>query len=76
MFYDGDLQSGIAHALSQSKLLACFVTGSRAPMFLLWHRWLMSTVKLDDAQESLLWEEDYLQDDAVYTPHAAALKYG
>ena len=27
MFYDGDLQSGIAQAVGQSKMVACFVTG-------------------------------------------------
>lgn len=66
MFHDGDLQSGIALALSQSKLLACFVTGPHASIYLLWHGWLMRMVKPDGAQESSLWEEDYLQDDTVY----------
>lgn len=28
MFFDGDLQSGIALALSQSKSVACFVKGA------------------------------------------------
>lgn len=27
MFYDGDLQSGIALALEDSKLVACFIKG-------------------------------------------------
>jgi hypothetical protein len=29
MFYSEDLQSGIAQAMSQSKMVACFVTGMR-----------------------------------------------
>jgi hypothetical protein len=28
MFYEGDLQSGIAKAVQESKLVACFVTGN------------------------------------------------
>lgn len=28
MFHDGDLQSGIALALTEAKLVACFVTGA------------------------------------------------
>ena len=30
MFYDGDLQSGIALALKESKLVVCFVKGPPA----------------------------------------------
>ena len=33
MFYDGDLQSGIALALAESKLVGCFVR-SEPPTFL------------------------------------------
>ena len=29
MFYEGDLQSGIAKAVQESKLVACFVTGNQ-----------------------------------------------
>lgn len=76
MFHDGDLQSGITTALSQSKLLVCFVTGLRLPMGLLLHRWLMRILKLDGTQESSLWEEDYLHDDTVYTAYGVAPRDG
>lgn len=66
MFHDGDLQSGIALALSHTKLLACLVIGLRAPFCLLWHGWLIQSLKLDDTHESSLWEEDYLQDVTVH----------
>ncbi|KAG0650239.1 ubx domain-containing 7 [Hyphodiscus hymeniophilus] len=62
MFYNGDLQSGIAKAVQQSKLVACFVWGifhhvPRKPRVL--------TMCPDDSEESKLWENDYLQDGTL-----------
>ncbi|KAM3064968.1 hypothetical protein ACMFMF_011583 [Clarireedia jacksonii] len=48
MFYSGDLSSGINQALSESKVVACFVTSN------LGH--------IDHNEESQLWENDFLND--------------
>ena len=36
----------------------------------------MRNMKLDDTQESSLWEDEYLQDDMVYTVYVIAPKDG
>lgn len=74
MFHNGDLQSGIALALSHTKLLACFVAGLRASTCLLWRGWLIRALKSDDTQESSLWEQDYLQDITVHTVYVLAMR--
>ena len=63
MFYEGDLQSGISKAVQESKFIACFVSG-QCPSH---SRDLMLTgnVSSDDEEESMLWENEYLQDEAV-----------
>jgi len=64
MFYEGDLQSGIAKAVQESKLVVCFVTGNVARV----HGWICTceaNICADDGEESLIWENDFLQDDIV-----------
>jgi hypothetical protein len=62
MFYEGDLQSGIIKAVQESKLVACFVTGIYPPHSTLFHT---DNVSSDDGEESTLWENDFLQEEAV-----------
>ncbi len=67
MFYEGDLRSGIASALEQSKSVACFVAGQTETLsacptppddFLL---------VLGEDAESVTWENEYLHDPEVPT---------
>ena len=65
MFHSGDLQSGIAQALTESKLVACFVRGK---LFLLDERIAGNNLRVsDDSNESALWENDFLRDQDVYS---------
>ena len=62
MFYEGDLQSGIGKAVQESKLVACFVTGTfRIRDF----GEFLLTMCPDDTEESQLWENEFLQADGV-----------
>ena len=64
MFHKGDLQSGIAQALADSKLIACFVSGG----FRIIHSFRRASTNLyllDDAEQSILWEDEFLQDQEV-----------
>ena len=61
MFYKGDVQSGIAKAVQESKFVACFVTGIYTPST----RVLWLTRCPDDGKESRIWENEFLQEEAV-----------
>jgi hypothetical protein len=79
MFYQGDLQSGIAKALQESKLVACFVTGTVVTFNLYYPRFPNTSLDLyylslrdplltlwpDDGEESRMWENDFLEDPSV-----------
>ena len=64
MFHEGDLQSGIAKAVADSKAVLCFVHGMsshRLPWFP-WRKWTdMTDYDLDGSELSQLWEDEYLQ---------------
>jgi hypothetical protein len=59
MFHQGDLQSGIASAMQQSKAVLCFVHG------LLNLRWSASKTDAcsDDTTNSQAWENTILNDE-------------
>ena len=63
MFYHGDLQSGIALALSESKLVCCFVR-SKPWCPIQWHK-LTCPREQDESEESDLWETEFLEDSEV-----------
>lgn len=65
MFFEEDLQSGIALALSESKCVACFIKGgSLLTPFEFGYR--LSGEGDDDVQSSL-WEDDFLKDEQITT---------
>ena len=65
MFYEGDLQSGIAKAIQEARLLACFLTGSmKSPADTSFDRSYLLT---GDDQESRRWENEYLRKAEVIT---------
>ncbi len=67
MFYEGDLQSGIAKAVQEAKLVGCFVTGRDYTTQHLRPFQLLGTehVASDEGEESQLWETNFLQEDPV-----------
>lgn len=67
MFYDGDLQSGIAKAVQESKLVLCFVTGTYLPNDNM-HSIRFADTNSDENEESQLWENEFLQQEEVSRP--------
>lgn len=64
MFFDGDLQTGVALALEQSRVVVCFVTGLSLTRW----TWRQLTVSQGANDLSRLWENEYLQDKEVEFP--------
>lgn len=64
MFHQGDLQSGIALAIQQSKSVACFVRGTRSTPSCV-DESTHSNRTLDDDRESSEWENEWLQEEQV-----------
>jgi hypothetical protein len=67
MFYEGDLQSGIALALAESKLVACFVRSEflQCSSIVSMADGSQLSIKQDESEESSLWENRFLVDDEV-----------
>jgi len=67
MFYVGDLQSGIALALAESKLVACFVRSELLQRSSTFSKADGSPLSInqDESEESSLWENRFLVDDEV-----------
>lgn len=62
MFHEGSLQSGIALAIQEQKLVACFVRGKSGFAFAIRNVEIANTVCwLDDGATSKTWEDEWLQ---------------
>ena len=64
MFHTGDLQSGIALAVRDSKSVICFVRGKHPKQNGLFAAEYSIT---DDSPTSQQWERDFLNDEEVIT---------
>ncbi|PQE06169.1 UBX domain-containing protein [Rutstroemia sp. NJR-2017a BBW] len=62
MFYNGDLNSGINQALSESKVVACFVTSNVHLLLKCILPLVNQRSNIDGNEESQLWEDDFLKD--------------
>lgn len=65
MFHEGDLQSGIALALQESKRVICFVSGRDPRSRRVMYANADNAPDLDDEEESKTWENEYLADEEV-----------
>ena len=65
MFFDGDLQSGIALALQESKCVTCFVRGLSLDIWLQKGDMADLVPLLDTGAQSKLWEDEFFHDDEV-----------
>lgn len=66
MFYEGDIQGGIAQALQESKSVVCFVKGTRTTQNTGFYDKL--TASKDGSEESDRWENEWLTDQNVSAP--------
>lgn len=64
MFHEGDIQSGIALALKESRYVICLVRGT-SDAELLTLASLLTRYAADDAEASSTWEHQYLADEEV-----------
>jgi hypothetical protein len=74
MFHQGDLQSGIALAVKDTKSVVCFVRGMSStslsfPASISFCMWiiLIPLRYADDTDESTLWENEYFDDEVIPT---------
>lgn len=67
MFYQGDLQSGIATAMREAKPVVCFIRGMSliVSSFKLHICILTRDLCTDDQEESTTWEDEYFNSEEV-----------
>ena len=66
MFHEGDLHSGVAQALAEAKLVACFLRG-KLILDSCSQVLVLTCCSTDDSAQSDIWEYDFLKDNEVHT---------